>query len=117
MSFAPSGIAAAFAPLREAFGSRLRLSRDGAMARWSVDGREALVASSGGGIAVTFVDEPFRDSVLDTTVAPLYDSGEIYRLDAAGARRLANDLFLFFSGTREPRFRFVGVREADYVRA
>lgn len=119
MSFVPSGsIAAAFAPLRQTFGSRLTMKRDGGTMRWCVDGLETVVELRGSdSVCVRFFEGGLRDAVLGDSVAPRFATASEYRLTAEGAKRLATDMLAFFGGTREPRFRFSGFREAVLVRS
>lgn len=119
MSFVSAGsVAAAFAPLHETLGSRLTIVRDRGVVRWCFDGLEAVVESTGPeSVGVIFRASGLRDAVMDGTIAPQYRSDATYRLTSDGAKRLAGDVLAFFSGTREPRFRFVGFHEAALIRS
>jgi len=110
-------LAAAFTPLREAYGARLVIKRDGDGVRYELDERKVVVVPDGTeAVRVTFLDRATRDAVAGEATLPVYRVSP-YPLTAQGAHRLASDLVDFFAGTREPRFRFDGFAAAGYVRA
>jgi hypothetical protein len=119
MSFVPAGhLAAAMAPLRATYGSRLTMCRDGSAVRWTLEGRAAIVEVEGErSVCVTFVERATRDSISEAALAPLYRAKTPYRLIADGAGHLARDMAAFFSGAREPRFRFAGFEEREPIRS
>lgn len=119
MSFVPSNsLAAAFAPLRETFGSALTMKREGGRVRWRLEGLETLVEARGDrSVLVTFVEGVGRDVVADEAVRPLFRTRAEYRLTDDGARHLASDMLAFFRGVREPRFQFSGFAETALVRS
>ena len=107
-------MADAMAPLAEKFGDDLTLWRDGGVACWRYDGQAVIVgAGEGGMIEARFVDRATLDGVSGTLAAAVYEriGGSLYPLTPEGGSRMAADMTAFFSGSREPQFTFVTVRE------
>jgi hypothetical protein len=101
-------LAETFAPLGT-FGERLRFSRDGAAALWTFEGHSAIVEPDGSDrIMARFVAPPALDAISGQPAAPVYISDEWgYELTRTDCERMVADMVAFFSGIREPRFRFV----------
>jgi hypothetical protein len=102
-------LADALAPLGNAFGERLRFAREGSVARWSYDDHAAIVELGGADrILARFVAPAVLDAISGQFATPEYVGAEGgYALTRAGCERMVADMVDFFSGTREPRFRFV----------
>jgi hypothetical protein len=106
-----AAFAAASAPLISSFGEGLTLWRDGDVVHWAYDEQTIVVALRfDGTVDATFVDRPRTDARGDEVQA-VYDHGRTpYRLTPGGAKAMVADMMAFFSGSREPRFRFTGFR-------
>src|ERR1700686_4252259 len=102
-------LAETFAPLGATFGERLRFSRDGTAAFWTYEGHSAIVEPDGSDrVVARFVAPPALDGVSGEPAAPAYISDEWgYELTRTDCERMVADMVAFFSGIREPRFRFV----------
>jgi hypothetical protein len=100
-----SGIAA---PLTQMFGDALTVSRNGNMVCWGYDGQSAVIEMTLDGLlCATFIDCERLEAVSALPAVAAYRTGATYTLTPAGCRRMVDDLVDFFSGIREPRFRFV----------
>jgi hypothetical protein len=98
-------------PLNLVFGGGVTARRDGESAAWHYNGCTARVEFvSSGAIEATFVEHSTLDAVSSTECAAEYRPLSLYTLTAAGCARMVDDMIAFFSGTREPRFRFTAVR-------
>lgn len=104
----PTWLVETFAPLGT-FGERLQFARDGSVAQWSYDGHLAIVELGRADcIRARFVAPPALDAISGQLSMPVYlREEEGYALTRAGCERMVADMVAFFSGTREPRFRFV----------
>jgi len=102
-------LADVLAPLGSTFGDSLRFSRDGSLARWSYDDHAAIVElGRADRIVARFVAPPAIDAISGQFSAPVYLGEEGgYPLTRAGCERMVADMVEFFSGVREPRFRFI----------
>jgi hypothetical protein len=101
--------------LGDRFGDRLALVRSGDAVGWNYGGATVTVTlAADGAIVASFGDAPATDSVAATDVRALYRpaTGSTYALSREGCIRMVDDMAAFFSGDREPRFAFVGVRAA-----
>jgi hypothetical protein len=99
----------ALAPLESAFGDRLTLCRNGNVVEWSFEGQSAVVElHADATLGATFIDRPAFEAVSRSFAAPVYHrtSAIEYRMTPEGCTRMVDDLLAFFSGTREPLFRF-----------
>jgi hypothetical protein len=96
------------APLAEKFGGDLTVSRSGNMVCWGYDGQSAVLEmTTDGCLRATFIDSETTDVVSDRPVAAAYRTGSTYALNRTGCGRMVADLVDFFSGIREPKFRFI----------
>jgi hypothetical protein len=96
------------APLAEKFGSDITVSRAGNMVCWGYDGQSAVLEmTTDGTLCATFIDSETTDIVSASPVAAAYRTGSSYALTRAGCGRMVTDLVDFFSGVREPKFRFI----------
>jgi len=96
------------APLSKKFGSDITVSRTGDMVCWGYDGQSAVLEmTSDGSLRATFIDSESTDMVSASPAAAAYRTGCTYTLTRAGCGRMVGDLVDFFSGVREPKFRFV----------
>jgi hypothetical protein len=105
--------AAATAPLISSFGDSLTLWRDGNVVHWSYEGQSIVVELQfDGTVGATFIDRPGTDAISGSEAAAVYYRfGDLpYRLTAAGCTTMVADMMAFFSGDREPHFRFAGFR-------
>ncbi len=110
---AAQAFAAATAPLISNFGEHLTLWRDGNVVHWSYEGQSIVVElQHDGTVGATFIDAPGTDEVSGTESAAVYqrDGNRAYRLTPAGCHAMVADMMAFFSGDREPLFRFAGLR-------
>ena len=100
----------AFEPLISRLGNDLTVRRDGSTVHWGYDGLWAVVElRADGRLEAMFVERPSVDRVTATLAAPVYRRpGFGYALSPESCAHMATDLADFFSGTREPRFTFVG---------
>jgi hypothetical protein len=101
-------------PLFDRFGPALTLVREGERVRWSYSDSAAVVElSADGAVAATFLAAPSRDAASDASVRAVYaPPSPTYSLTERGVRCMVDDVAAFFSGVREPRFRFVAARLA-----
>jgi hypothetical protein len=107
-------LADALGPLESAFGDRLTLSRSGNVVEWAYEGQSAVVElHPDATLGATFIDRPAFDAVSRSFAAPVYHrtSAVVYRLTPDGCSRMVDDMLAFFSGTREPIFRFAAAVE------
>ena len=105
--------AAATAPLISNFGESLTLWRDGNVVHWSYDQQTiAVVLQFDGTLDAIFLDRPSTDVISAAeAIAVFRRCGDPrYRLTPSGCTAMVADMMAFFSGEREPRFAFVGVR-------
>jgi hypothetical protein len=101
-------------PLNLLFGGGVTASRRGESAAWHYQGRTAVVEFvASGAIEATFIERPARDAVSSIECAAEYRPLSGYALTAAGCGNMVDDMIAFFSGTREPRFRFAAVRPIE----
>jgi len=95
-------------PLAAKFGSTITVSRAENMVCWGYDGQSAVLeVTADGSLRATFIDSEGIDVVSTSPVAAAYCSGSTYALNRTGSGRMVADLVDFFSGVREPKFRFV----------
>ncbi len=101
-------------PLFERFGSALTLVREGERVRWCYSDAAAIVeVRSEGAVAATFLSAPSLDAASAARVRAVYaPPSPTYALTERGVRCMVDDLAAFFSGVREPHFRFVDARLA-----
>jgi hypothetical protein len=111
-SFAPYPAADPFRALSSTFGAQLRFTRTGSVARWTFNGHLAEVElESGDRVVARFVAPSTNDAVSGRRAAAVYARDERgYALTPAGSERMVADIIAFFSGSREPAFRFVAAR-------
>lgn len=101
-------------PLNLLLGGSVTASRCGETATWSHAGRSATVEFvSGGAIEATFIECPVLDAVSRSECEAIYRPSSGYALTPAGCARMVDDMIAFFSGTREPRFRFAAMRPIE----
>jgi hypothetical protein len=95
-------------PLAAKFGSDVTVSRAGNMVCWGYDGRSAVIEMTGdGSLRATFIDSESVDVVSSSPAAAAYRTGSTYALNRVSCGRMAADLVDFFSGVREPKFKFI----------
>ncbi len=105
--------AAATAPLISNFGEHLTLWRDGNVVHWSYEGQSIVVElQHDGTVGATFIDRPGIDEISGAESAAVYHrpGDRAYRLTPVGCTAMVADMMAFFSGDREPHFRFAGLR-------
>ncbi len=96
------------APLAAKFGSNITVSRTGNMVCWGYDGQSAVIEMTAeGSLRATFIDSECIDEVSASPAAAAYRTGSTYALNRASCGRMVADLVDFFSGVREPKFRFI----------
>jgi hypothetical protein len=96
------------APLAAKFGNTITVSRSGNMVCWGYDGQSAVLEMTPHGfLRATFIDSAGIDAVSSSPAVAAYRTGSVYALNRAGCGRMVADLVEFFSGIREPKFRFV----------
>ena len=102
-------LAEALAPFDATFGAGLRCTRFASGARWSYEGHSAIVElSAPDRITARFVAPPSLDAISGRPSAPVYmREGSGYALTRSGCEQMVADMTAFFSGTREPQFRFI----------
>jgi hypothetical protein len=106
-AFWPAGITE---PLNVLFGGGVTASRHGETAIWHYEGRAAIVEfAADRAIEATFVERPSIDAVSSLKCAAIYRPPSGYALTPAGCAHMVDDMVAFFSGTREPRFRFAAM--------
>ena len=113
-AFSPPSPPDAFASLQAALGDRLTVDRRGERARWSYDGHSALIdLRTGTSAEALFVAPPVLEEVTQRPMRAAYRAGVAsYALTPGGAERLAADMLDFFTGRREPHFRFAALTNA-----
>lgn len=95
-------------PLTSRFGGELTICRDGDSVRWGYFGQSAVVGMTvDGKLQATFIDRQSVDAVSRRPAVAVYESSGSYALTPASCGRMVADMVDFFSGVREPRFRFI----------
>jgi hypothetical protein len=102
-------LAESISPLRERFGDRLTLARERNCVQWSFEGNAAIVEfQPGDQLCATFVAAPVIDAVTARPTSAVYrPRKDAYCMTPEGGQAMAADMMAFFSGVREPQFRFV----------
>ena len=101
------------APLYEKFGGALTVSRVGQTVCWDIHDLSAFVElTPHGDLLATFVDRSGIDVASQKRLVAAYRVRIPYALDRSSCGRMAADLVEFFSGVREPKFRFVNAYPA-----
>lgn len=107
-SFSSAWLSNVAEPLTSKFGGDLTVCRDGNAVRWGFAGQSALVEMlSDGQMHAIFIDRESVDSVSRRPAAAVYRARVSYALTEASCGRMVTDMVDFFSGMREPKFRFV----------
>lgn len=107
-SFSASWLATVAEPLNTKFGCGLTLYREGNVVRWGFGGQSALVEFlADGSLSATFFDRESIDQVSKQPAHAVYSAYGTYRLTSAGCSHMVADMVDFFSGVREPKFRFI----------
>ncbi len=95
-------------PLSTRFGSQLTIDRDGDVVRWGFAGQYTVVELlHDGRLNATFLDRESVEAVSKRPAAAAYRTHVAYALNRGSCSRMVADMCDFFSGVREPKFRFI----------